>query len=94
LKLQKLGKSTSAIEVSNISIHGIWLYLDGKEYFLPYKHYPWFKEATLAKIQNVQMVRGKYLRWEDLDVDLLVDSLDSPEKYPLVYQIRRKTHGL
>lgn len=83
---QKPGKSTLAVEVTNISIHGIWLYVDGKEYFLSYENYPWFREAKIKEIQNVELIHDFHLYWPDLDVDLDIDSLENPEKYPLLYQ--------
>lgn len=74
------------IEVVNISLHGIWLDVGGAEYFMPYQEYPWFREATISQIQNVSLVHGSHLNWPDLDVDLAIDSLDQPEKYPLTYR--------
>ena len=86
MKSTERGTSTSKVEVVNISPHGIWLYVKAKEYFLSYKNFPWFKDARLAEIQNVQLVHGHNLRWEDLDVDLALESLDYPERYPLRYR--------
>lgn len=34
MRLGKAGDSTSVAEVTNISGHGIWLYVGGKKYFL------------------------------------------------------------
>ena len=39
------GTSTSTLEVTNISKHGFWLLLDGRELFLPFEDFPWFKRA-------------------------------------------------
>jgi hypothetical protein len=86
MKLQKLGENILEAEVLNISRHGIWLYVKGKEYFLPYKEYPWFKEAKVSEIYNLELVHGFHLHWPDLDVDLELESLENPEKYPLVYE--------
>jgi hypothetical protein len=94
VKLRKHGKNISELEVLNVSIHGVWLYFADREYFLPYESYPWFKNATIAKIHNVRLVRDKYLRWDELDVDLLIDSLNFPEKFPLIYLSCRKIPGL
>jgi hypothetical protein len=74
------------IEITNISIHGIWLYVKGKEYFLPYEDYPWFKDARLSEIHHVQLLHENHLYWPKLDVDLSLDCLEHPEKYPLTYQ--------
>jgi hypothetical protein len=34
---------------------------------------------------NVQLLHGDHLVWSDLDVDLDLDSLQSPESFPLIY---------
>ena len=86
MKLAERGTSTSSVEVSNISPHGVWLYVKGREYFLSYKGFPWFKNARLSEIQNVRLIHGHNLRWEDLDIDLALESLDRPDRYPLKYR--------
>lgn len=83
--MNNFGKSISVVEISHISLHGIWIYVNGHEYFLNYKEYPWFKNATVFQLHNVKLIRNHYLRWENLDVDLELESLRYPEKYPLVY---------
>lgn len=79
-----LGTSTSAVEVTNISRHGFWLFVDGAEYFLAFADFPWFQNATVAAITNVQRLHGEHLYWPDLDVDLELDAIRHPEQYPLV----------
>ena len=37
------GPATSEAEVTNISKHGFWLLVDGRELFLPFAEFPWFK---------------------------------------------------
>ena len=78
------GKVTSKVEVQNISKFGIWLYVAGKEYFLSHERHPWFKNTTMAEISNIQFLLGHHLHWPDLDVDLDLDSLKHPERYPLI----------
>lgn len=82
MKLLKHGKNTSA-SVENITPFGIWLFVKGKEYFLSYHDYPYFEDQTLKSIQKVQLLHGFHLYWPDLDVDLEIDNLEHPEKYPL-----------
>ena len=77
------GNNVSNPEISNISPHGIWLLLDGRERFLPFEQYPWFKDATVAQITNVRLLHGAHLYWPDIDVDLSLSILDAPERYPL-----------
>ena len=86
MKSQKLGKSTSALEVLNILKNGVWLLVNDREYFLPYEQYPWFRDATVSEIHNVKLVHGGHLHWVALDVDLEVESLNKPESYPLIYK--------
>ncbi|MFQ5901148.1 MAG: DUF2442 domain-containing protein [Thermodesulfobacteriota bacterium] len=85
MTLQKLGKSISEAEVLNISRHGFWLFVNEKEYFLPYNEYPWFKDAKVSDILNVTLLHESHLYWEELDIDLEVSSLDNLEQYPLIY---------
>ncbi len=80
------GSSTSAVEVTHISPHGLWLLVADKEYFLPYDQFPWFREARLREIQDVELLHGSHLHWPVLDVDLCLESIENPEGYPLVYQ--------
>ena len=86
MKSSAHGTSTSNVEVSNISPHGVWLWVKGKEFFLSYEDFPWFKDASLASIYRVQLIHGRSLRWEELDVDLALDSLEHSDRYPLKYQ--------
>jgi hypothetical protein len=41
----------------------------------------------LKSIQNVQLIHGHHLYWPELDVDLEIDNLENPEKYPLKSKI-------
>ena len=78
------GNGTSAIEVTNISSHGIWLLAHGRELFLPYEAFPWFREQRVASIINVEEVSPGHFYWPDLDVDLTEDIIENPERFPLV----------
>ena len=78
-----LGKNTSPVEVTNISIHGIWLLTAGTELFLSYSDFPWFKEVPVAKIVNVEEPTPGHYYWPDLDVDLTTERIEHPERYPL-----------
>ncbi|MBO6572412.1 MAG: DUF2442 domain-containing protein [Balneola sp.] len=71
-------------EVTNISSHGIWLFYERKEYFLPYSEFPWFKDAKVQHILNVETPSENHFFWPDLDIDLSLDSINNPGKYPLV----------
>lgn len=77
------GAATSEVEITNISKHGFWLLLAGRELFLPFDDFPWFKQATVDQIFRVERPAPRHLRWPDLDVDLSIDSIEHPERYPL-----------
>ena len=89
MKLSKHGKNIS-VSVENITPFGIWLYVKDKEYFLSYKEFPCFKKQTLNAIQNVQLLHGYHLYWPELDIDLEIDNLENPGKYPLKSKITKK----
>jgi hypothetical protein len=84
MKSEAVGESISEVEVTNISEHGFWLFIGEKEYFLPFKQFPWFKEATIAEISDVVFLNSEHLFWEKLDIDLTLNMIEYPEKYPLV----------
>lgn len=84
MKSNTAGTSTSEAEVTNIDSHGIWVHVGEKEYFLPHEDYPWFKNAQVSQIINLELHHGCHLFWPDLDVDLDVASLENPRQYPLV----------
>ena len=77
-----LGQPT--LEVTNISQHGFWLYWTDCEFFLPYELYPWFRDAKVKDILDVRLESPNHLYWPELDIDLSLDILEAPEKYPLV----------
>ena len=78
------GASTSDVEVTNVSNHGFWLMLGAEELFVPFSQFPWFKDAPIAKLTNVERPQSHHLYWPDLDVDLAVESIRHPEQFPLV----------
>lgn len=86
MKSRALGKNISAVEVLNTSPHGFWLWVHGKEYFLPYTQYPWFRNATVGELYNVELLHETHLHWPNLDIDLEVESLEQPTGYPLIYK--------
>ncbi|OIO09208.1 MAG: integron cassette protein [Elusimicrobia bacterium CG1_02_63_36] len=76
-------KGTSQAEILDISPRGVWLFAQGKEYFLPYGEFPWFADAKVSSVYNVQLLHGHHLHWPDLDVDLDIESLSDPKQFPL-----------
>lgn len=86
MKSEAVGQNISQVEVLNISQHGFWLWVQDKEYFLPFEQFPWFKDVKVSAILNVELPKPHHLFWPDLDVALELDSIQSPENYPLTYK--------
>jgi hypothetical protein len=75
------------VEVTNVSNHGFWLMLGPEELFVPFAQFPWFKDAAIAKLMHVERPQQHHLYWPDLDIDLAVESIRHPEKFPLVSRV-------
>ncbi len=86
MKLLKNGKSIS-VSIENITPNGVWIFVENKEYFFDYEDYPYFKNKSIKDIQNVKLLHGFHLYWPKLDVDLEIDNLENPDKYPLKSKI-------
>ncbi len=80
---QALGESTSLTEVTNVSAHGLWLLSGGKELFMPYEDFPWFKNAPIGEVLNVKEPTPGHFYWPDLDVDIGIETIENPERFPL-----------
>ena len=80
---KSLGKNAQKIEVTNISSNGIWLWVEGKEVFMAYEDFPWFKEVSVRQILNVEEPNPGHFYWPDLDVDLTMEIIEHPERFPL-----------
>ncbi len=69
--------------VTNITSIGFWILINKKEYFIPFKHYPLFKKASIEQIADFKLLSPKQLHWESLDCDIELDALSEPHAYPL-----------
>jgi len=78
------GKTILGAEVSHIDNHGMWVAVGSMEYFLPFVEYPWFKDATISRILDVQLLHESHLYWPQLDVDLEIECIQNPQQYPLI----------
>lgn len=85
MSLPTHGVHTSATEVTHVSPFGIWLLASsGKELFLSYENFPWFKDQIVKAIYNVEEPTPSHFYWPDLDVDLTEAMIEKPAAYPLV----------
>ena len=85
------GKSISTVEVTNISSHGLWIFLGEREYFLSFESFPWFRDQPVAAIFNLVELSPGHVYWPDIDVDLSLEIIEHPERFPLV--ARRQKDG-
>jgi len=88
MKSAKPGTTTSRAEVTNVSRHGFWILVDGDEKFVAFDLFPWFLDVPIGRLLDVRLQGPGHLYWPKLDVDLAVESIDSPEKFPLVSKQR------
>ena len=86
MKLTARGKNISSVEVHGVSQNGIWLFVKGREYYLPYEDYPWFENAKLSQVFHVDLLGESHLRWPDMDVDIELGAIGNLANYPLIYR--------
>ena len=70
-----------------INGQGILLSVCGQDYFLSYNRIPWMRNASINEVLDVRMCGRNAIEWPALDIDLEIESLRYPERYPLL--IRR-----
>ena len=75
--------STSA-SVLMINAQGIMISVLGQDFFISYNRIPWLQDAPIRSVLNVRMSGPEAIEWPELDVDLEIDSLRHPERYPLL----------
>ena len=86
MKTAMRGKSISIVEVTNVSKHGFWLLLGERERFLAFEQFPRFRDVSIGQLCNVDLPHPHHLYWPELDVDLALESIDHPDRFPLVSQ--------
>ena len=86
-KMQNGSKSnteSTSVSVLMINGQGIMISVGGQDYFLSYNRIPWMRDASINDVLNVQMCGNEAIEWPALNVDLEIDSLRHPERYPLL----------
>ena len=74
----------TSVAVLMINAQGMLITVQGQDYFLSYNRVPWLRDARISSVLNVRMSGPRAIEWPDLDVDLEIESLRHPERYPLV----------
>jgi len=83
MSLSPDGDSTLAVEITNISAHGVWILTRERELFMSYDDFPWFKCQPVDAIINVVEESAGHFHWPDIDVDLTEEIIEHPERFPL-----------
>ena len=83
---QAPGETTLLPEITNISSYGVWLLSNDKELFMSFEDFPWFKDMPVGKIIKVEEPSPGHFYWPDLDVDLSIESIEHPDRFPLKYR--------
>jgi hypothetical protein len=92
-KSKSAGANIGDVEVTSISRHGFWLYLGGRELFVDFREFPWFAKAAVNEILNVRWPSRDHVAWPDLDVDLSIESIEHPERFPLHFDPAERSAG-
>ena len=85
------GKNTSPnntleqAQITNIERDGFWLLLEEGEFFVPFERYPTFQKATVEQIFQFEQDDDAFY-WPELDIDIELDALKHPERYPLIFR--------
>lgn len=78
------GPGTFPVEVRDISAEGFRLWLDEEALVVRFAEFPWFRTATAAELTRVERPAPDHLYWPTLDIDLAVESIRHPERFPLL----------
>lgn len=76
--------TTSAAEVTQVFKQSFWLLLGDEELLVPFKQFPWFRQASIEQLSAVEWPTVDHLYWPLLDMDLSVQSLRRPDDFPLM----------
>ena len=85
MRLKRGGGSFTAPELTKVASEGIGIRVDGRDLFLPYDLFPFFRNAARSQVALIERPTFDHFRWPELDVDLELDSILHPERYPLVF---------
>lgn len=81
------GNSISAVEITHISSNGIWMLAHREELFMSYNDFPWFKDQTVKNIIDVEEPSPGHFYWPSIVVDLTLEIIKHPERFPLQAKI-------
>lgn len=72
-------------QVTSIEQDGFWLLTEAGEFFVSFDRYPAFQKAKIEQVFNFEQDNDAFY-WPELDIDIELDALKNPEKYPLLFR--------
>jgi hypothetical protein len=85
-KSKIVGGNITDVEVTGLTQHGFWLYVGDRELFVSFREFPWFTDASIKQLMNVRWPSPDHLHWPDLDIDVSIESIEHPERFPLHFE--------
>lgn len=86
MSLKVLGKNTLKSEITSILKNGFFLLVRDREFFVPFSNYPAFHDATVDQIHKFKEVSPGFFHWPELDIDIELEALEFPERFPLMFK--------
>lgn len=77
------------ISVENITPFAVWVFDGKKEYAIPFSEFPCLAKAAIDDLMHPTLSHGFHLRWEELDIDIDLRSLDHLEDFPVYFEPRQ-----
>src|SRR5574344_358868 len=77
-------KKNEYAEVKFISSDGFLIDVCGTTYFAAFKDFPYLYDLPVSEAYNIKYLGLGDIRWENADIDLNVDILANPAKYPKI----------
>ena len=77
---------TMSISVENITPFAVWVFDGKREYAIPFSEFPCLGKASVEELMHPTLSHGFHLRWESLDIDIDLRSLDHLNDYPLYFE--------
>ena len=98
MRSKKPGKSSSRKsnkpQILNLTPFGMWILVGKKEYYLDHDRYPWFQNASMKELYHLEITGlGSGIYWPELDIDVELEALEYPERFPLIAHIPAKKKG-
>jgi len=84
MRSSKPGGVDSSARLGEVGIYDFSIHVDGRFLRLTYYDFPWFRDATLEQLAAIERPAPDRLRWPELDVDLSIESIENPKRYPQV----------